>query len=251
MPMQNEFDLLEKTIKDICGNKQVCYLANPGNWGDALIRHATKVFLKQKGINYNEIMVNEPKETINKDIPECDILLYGGGGAWCELWSHANETINKLRINFDRVIVLPSTFEKNFSIPNTTFFCRDIYESKNNMPGAMFCHDMAFYIGKLTVPKGSGTGYFFRLDSESSKKIDIPANNLDISLRGNHLSDIGLFFEYIAKYETIHTDRLHVAIASCLLGKELYLYPGSYFKNKSVYLSSIKDNFPNTYFQEI
>jgi exopolysaccharide biosynthesis predicted pyruvyltransferase EpsI len=249
--MQKEFDLLERTIKDICGDKQVSYIANPGNWGDALIRHGTKVFLKQTGIKYHELIVNETAEILNEEKPEGLILLYGGSGAWCELWNHAYEIINKLRDNFERVIVLPSTFEVSYSIPNTTFFCRDIYESKNNMPKALFCHDMAFYIGKLTVPKGSGTGHFFRIEDESSQKIDLPANNFDISLRGNHLSDIGLFFEYIAKYETIRTDRLHVAIASCLLGKELYFYPGSYFKNKSVYLSSIKENFPNTHFQEI
>lgn len=249
--MQKEFSLLAETIKDICGNEPTFYLANPGNWGDAVIRHGTKVFLKQKGIKYNEIMISKTMEIMNKKACNGGVLLYGGGGAWSKLWNHGYEIINKIKQNFAKIIILPSTFAMNFSIPHATFFCRDIFESKNNIKEAIFCHDMAFFIGKLHVGQGVGTGSFFRLEAESSGRIDIPPHNSDISLEGNHFSDIGPFFAEIAKYETIHTDRLHVAIASCLLGRKLHFYAGSYFKNKAVYLSSMKDYYLKAQFHEM
>jgi exopolysaccharide biosynthesis predicted pyruvyltransferase EpsI len=46
------------------------------------------------------------------------------------------------------------------------------------------------------------------------------------------------------------TDRLHVAIASSLMGKEVHLYAGSYFKNKEVFLSTLKEYFPNVLFHD-
>jgi len=52
------------------------------------------------------------------------------------------------------------------------------------------------------------------------------------------------FFDALAPYDSIHTDRLHVAIASCLLGKKLTVYPGSYFKNEAVFRSSMDGLFP-------
>ena len=111
---------------------------------------------------------------------------------------------------------------------------------------------MAFYIGKQNFSKenGNGKGYFFRTDKESANKIKIPSGNNDISLSGNHHSDITLLFEEINRFSVIHTDRLHVAISACLLEKEVHLYCGAYFKNRAVYMSSMKDNFDNLYFHE-
>jgi exopolysaccharide biosynthesis predicted pyruvyltransferase EpsI len=249
--LQKKYQLLEKTIKNICSTGPVYYLANPGNWGDALIRHGTRVFFKQKGIKYKELMLSKDKELIGSDINSDGILIFGGGGAWCKLWNFGYEIIKKHKNVFKKIIVLPSTYEQHYSIPNVTFFCRDSHQSKKNMPDAIFCHDMAFYIGKITADKGSGTGNFFRIEAESSGKIEIPADNFDLSLQGKHFSDIGPFFNHLVRFSVIRTDRLHVAIAACLLGKEVHLFPGSYFKNKAVYLSSMKEYFPNVHFHDI
>ena len=178
-------------------------------------------------------------------------VIYGGGGGWCNLWNFSTKSVTKLNKRFN-VIVLPSTYEFIYSIPGTNFFCRDLFESKQNMPDATFCHDMAFYIGKqfLGKGKGSGKGYFFRCDPESANKIKIPSNNNDISNKGNQLSNVSQFFDEINRFEVIFTDRLHVSIAACLLEKEVHLYPGSYFKNRAVYMSSMKYNFENIHFHD-
>jgi hypothetical protein len=111
---------------------------------------------------------------------------------------------------------------------------------------------MAFWIGKQNFPKGPGTGrgYFFRTDKESPNRIKIPSGKNDISLKGDPLAGITTFFEEINRFSAIYTDRLHVSIAACLLEKEVHFYPGSYFKNQAVYLSSMKDNFDNVHFHE-
>jgi exopolysaccharide biosynthesis predicted pyruvyltransferase EpsI len=247
--MQDKFMILEEQLKAECGRNSVYYVPNSGNWGDALIRYGTLKFFND--INFNYIEVTRDKIDRLFQLSGEGIVIYGGGGGWCKLWNHAPYDVTNLAQKFN-VIVLPSTYEFNYSIPNTIFFCRDMLHSKQNMPSATFCHDMAFYIGKqfLLQGKGSGRGYFFRRDLESAKKIKIPSGNNDISLKGNHLSDVYPFFDEISRFAVIYTDRLHVAIAACLLEKEVHFYPGAYFKQWAVYMSSIKHYFDNVYFHD-
>lgn len=42
-------------------------------------------------------------------------------------------------------------------------------------------------------------------------------------------------FEYISRYETINTNRLHVGIVGYLLDKQVNFYRNSYYKNEAVY----------------
>jgi len=250
--VQKEFIFLEEKLKNICKRKPVYYLANPGNWGDALIRYGTIKFFRQAGIQYKELTIPHKIKWIKwvKPLINRGVLIYGGGGAWCKLWNTPIDFLNRVKKYFTNIVVLPSTYELQYSIDNTTFFCRDFYESKTNIPTAIFCHDMAFYIGNILTPKGTGAGYFFRTDSGSLNKFEIPPDNNDLSPGGDHFSDISTFVEKIAKYEIIHTDRLHIAIAACLLRKPLHFYAGSYFKNKAIYLSSMQNFFNNIWFHE-
>src|SRR5690606_35442984 len=50
----------------------------------------------------------------------------------------------------------------------------------------------------------------------------------------------------INHFDTIETDRLHVAIAASLLGKRVLLKRGNYYKNEAVFEHSLKGRFPNT-----
>jgi exopolysaccharide biosynthesis predicted pyruvyltransferase EpsI len=243
--MQHEFIRLEETLRRICGRGAVYYLPNSGNWGDALIRFGTRKFLRDIGLNVTELAADSSPGLLPS--LRGGTVLYGGGGAWCALWNGAARKVARFHERF-RVVVLPSTYEKRYAIPNTTFFCRDAFESQQNMPEAVFCHDLSFYIGPLASPPPSGTGYFFRTDKESSGSRKIPPENIDLSSKGRHTSDVFPFIAEIAKHSTVHTDRLHVAIAACLLGRELHLYPGSYYKNRAVFFSSMRHHFSNVHF---
>ncbi len=247
---QDKFTILEEALKRECGRGPVYYLPNPGNYGDGTIRYGTLKFFNDINLDYKEVRTKRGDWHFSSLI-RGGTVIYGGGGAWCKLFNNAVGHVTRLAQRF-KVIVLPSTYEFSYSIPNTIFFCRDMFESKQNMPDAIFCHDMAFYIGKhfSLKDKGSGKGYFFRTDKGSANKINIPQGNNDISRKGGTFSDINLFFEEINKFSIIYTDRLHVSIAACLLEKEVHLYPGSYFKNRAVYMSSMEGYFDNVYFHE-
>lgn len=247
--MQDEFTTLKETLSTVRGRGPLYYFPNPGNWGDGLIRYGALKFLYDVNLNYRELTMS--RRDWRLPVFRRGTVIYGGGGGWCELWNHSLDYVTEFTQRFN-VVVLPSTYESSYSIPNTTFFCRDMFESKQNMPDATFCHDMSFYIGEefATRGKGSGKGYFFRSDAESANRIRIPSCNNDIGLKGNHLSEVSPFFDEIDRFAVVCTDRLHVAIAACLLKKEVHLYPGSYFKNRAVYLSSMKDHFEGVHFHE-
>jgi len=244
--MQDEFGKLAACLRARARAGPVHYFANPGNWGDALIRHGTLTFFHDIGLEYQEL---RSAASYCRALRSGGTLVYGGGGGWCKYWNHSTVCVRLFRMRF-HVVVLPSTYEKPYAIPNTTFFCRDRFESKENMLDAVFCHDMAFYIGRMSVPGGEGIGHFFRTDQESRNRKAVPPGNNDLSEEGNRFSDVGPFIEAIARFSVVRTDRLHVAIAASLLGREVHLYPGAYFKNRAVYLSSMRGRFDNVLFHE-
>jgi exopolysaccharide biosynthesis predicted pyruvyltransferase EpsI len=252
--MDREFQYLAETIHATCGRGVVYYYCDEGNWGDALIRQGTKKFFRDIGQQYFEINIHEGPvfRLVNYYLPLLvkGTLILGGGGGWSNAWNKAIRVMKNIASSYRKAIVLPSTFEIRVDFPGTIFFSRDKFESMQRYPEATFCHDMAFYLGMQTGEKGNGTGYFYRTDREASGSITIPPDNDDISLKGTHLSPITPFFDAISRYRIIHTDRLHVAIAACLLGKELHFYPGAYFKNKAVFRSSIEGRYENVHFHD-
>ncbi len=244
--MVDAFAQLADLLKARCARGPVTYFANPGNWGDAMIRHGTLAFFRDLGLEFQEVRsLEEWAASRTRD----GVVIYGGGGGWSKLWVHSQQIVSRISESHP-VIVLPSSYELPFSIPNTTFLRRDRFGSKQTMPEAVFCHDMAFYLeGRLVSDgQGEGRGFFFRVDAESAGLIRIPPENDDVSFRGGHLSDTSPFYAAVDRFSEIHTDRLHVAIAACLLGKELHMYPGCYFKNRDVYRSSIESRFDNVAF---
>lgn len=249
--MKETFALLEEKLKSECGRGPVYYFANRGNWGDGLIRYGTLKFFQDINLHYKEIKSATKKDWLLPFLTG-GTAIYGGGGGWCKAWNLSERPVRKLSRRF-RVIVLPSSYELSYSIPGAVFFCRDLFESKQHVTDAIFCHDMAFYIGKqsLRTVRGNGKGYLFREDKESLlDETRIPRGNNDLSMKGNQFSDISPFLEEINRFAEVYTDRLHVAIAACLLEKEVHLYPNVYFKNKAVYLSSMKEYFNRVYFHE-
>lgn len=252
--MQEEFSILASVIWEKGRGAPIYYLPNRGNWGDSLIRAGTKKFLRHYGLRYFELAYQRKRLLwlFDRYLPLLvrGILIYGGGGSWCKLWDKSLRVMESIHASYRHIIVLPSTFELKPSFPKTTYFARDRYESMQVVPEGVFCHDMAFFLGRMDLPDGKGEKTFFRTDKESANIFPVPEGNIDISLTGTHLTTPTPFFNEIGKYSVIHTDRLHVAIAACLLGRELHFYPGSYFKNKAVFLSSMLGYFENVHFHE-
>jgi exopolysaccharide biosynthesis predicted pyruvyltransferase EpsI len=252
--MAARFEGLAQTLLELIGDSKVYYHPNRGNWGDGLIRAGTHKFLADLSIDYQEQQHKRLKSPLwlrkrlwlRKVGREESVLIYGGGGAWCRFWDHT-EHVRYLARHFRHIIVLPSSFDMPVTIPNATLFCRDDKESFRKVD-ATFCDDMAFYLGKQNVGPGQGAVNYFRGDVESARSSPLPPGNRDLSAEQNYLYPVEGFFEALEAYSHVKTDRLHVAIASCLMGKNVQLYPGAYFKNQSVFRSSIENNFPKASF---
>jgi exopolysaccharide biosynthesis predicted pyruvyltransferase EpsI len=153
----------------------------------------------------------------------------------------------------DHLVVLPSTYEFDVSNIKGKMYRRDEFESKDTNPRADFCHDMAFYLTisdsadvfKNTQPTKE-VGLLMRTDKEAfNSSVNMPTGNIDISCKGDHMSNGDAFLQEIASFESIYTDRLHVCIAGIVSGCKVQLYPGSYFKIKRIFESSIEGNFDN------
>lgn len=177
----------------------------------------------------------------------------GAGGAWNPHYDEGYRTIQRIQNRYRSVIVLPSSYDRPCAFEGVTLFRRDQDQSAQNAPQSIFCHDMALYLEPLQMKRPTthgGVAYCFRTDAESAQQHGLPPNNMDLSRMGNHYSDVYPLFEQLARYSTVYTDRLHIAIASCLLGLEVHFVGGSYFKNRAVFEASLQPYFDRVYFYD-
>ncbi|GGI81241.1 polysaccharide pyruvyl transferase family protein [Shewanella gelidii] len=86
-----------------------------------------------------------------------------------------------------------------------------------------------------------------RLDKEKTART-IPKGNLDMSTlfslgtqtKEDNIYSAQQFLTQLNRFERVITNRLHVCIASTLLGKQVEFLGNSYFKNKAVYDLSLR-----------
>lgn len=94
--------------------------------------------------------------------------------------------------------------------------------------------------------------YLYRMDIESTD-IPIPEGNLDASLTFNFgvtspmkaRYTVHHLLKFLSGYEVIHTNRLHITIASALLNKTVNFHANNYYKCRAVFEHSIMNRFPN------
>ena len=257
--MQKNFIQLASFVKDNSANLNIIYVPNNGNWGDGLIHRGQLKFFRHFGIKVNQIsrdlLVNQFRSFNKKEkerFNNSSLLISGGGGSWCRNWRDSYEFVDYSSDFFKKIIVMPQTYElPKIKTDNITYFARDEFLSKKKNPESIFCHDMAFFANpprfiNFFNRSNSKDGNFFRSDKERNPLQKIPVNNIDISTKGNHLSNTYNFFRTISKYKLINTDRLHVAIASSLLNIKTNLYAGNYPKIESIFYSSIEPFFKST-----
>lgn len=144
-------------------------------------------------------------------------------------------------------------------------FCREKYSyshlNKMKFPDNVevkLSHDTAFYLSKNDFPEGKPSHDLlcFRTDKESvmdeeTKKVvmAMAENPLegDICIKAKSFEE---FTSTIADSKKVFTDRLHVGILSAILGKTVFLFPSSYWKNKGVYEHTLSE-YDNVTFIEL
>ena len=254
------FDRLAEVLMRAARGRKVVFLQNPGNFGDALIRHGTLRFFEDIGLEVTELdmgrrdakLVAVARAALERGARP--LFLYAGGGAWCRAGDHGGRNVRRLEWLTSEIIVLPTTFEHFGLRRPLTVFRRDEFESRAAAPQSLFCHDMALYLALVEpdrllsgrTPPDRRFGMMFRTDVERRVEgYSSCRDNVDLSAQGDHLSDPSRFLREIDRYETIFTDRLHVAIGAALLGKSVRLVTGSYFKIAAIYRSSLAGVFDN------
>jgi exopolysaccharide biosynthesis predicted pyruvyltransferase EpsI len=244
------FDDLAEQIRMAAQGRPIVYIPNPGNIGDGLIRHATKKFLFDQKIAHFEINIGLRGGMLFLLpflIARRYFFIYGGGGAWhggCDFGYRACRFISKLG---GPLLVLPTTIALAPTGVGALLYRRDEGISRSCAPQSRFCHDMALYLFACDgcLPAGArgieqSTLVAFRTDNESAREQDLlPSGNLDVSLLGNHMTNAEALFEIIDRYDSVVTDRLHVAVAAMLRGKRVTLHPGNYAKISGVYHASL------------
>lgn len=242
---------LKHFLKKYSGAK-VDFYRFPGNYGDSLIWHGTKILLNELDISENYVEVDSPKN--------CDILFIDGGGNFVDYYSDVRDFLTKKSDLYKEVIILPHTIfgDRQIDVLNSlsgtiSVFCRErvsfSFLKENFSKGNIYLwHDCALYNKFSSIPDGDGILNAFRKDKESLLN-NVPYGNHDVSYNGYATKPLEEIINYLKQYEEINTDRLHVAICAVLLGKKVSLFPNSYYKNKAVFDYSLS-KFPNVSFQE-
>ncbi len=256
--MLNAFHQLAEDIKRQAGDRRIVYIPNAGNWGDGLIRHATRQFFSDYAIEVSELSLSHRWGRLHlmpwllPGLVERYFFIYGGGGAWCETYPGGMRLVRYLLRFTEHVLVLPSTYEIGLPGERGTFYSRGRRESLQTMPEARFCHDMALYLHARAPGQAvpylatKATGIFIRQDRESALgSSGLPEQAWDISAMGNERSCGDIFLRSVAAYRTIFTDRLHVAIAGCMSGRSVHLMSGNYFKIREIHQASLAEEFPD------
>lgn len=253
-----EFQALAESIADLGRNRKIYFIPSPGNWGDALINAGTVQFLNSIECAYIECqrsdLLTELSRSSEREILDA-LIIIGGGGGWCETWSSTRTFVCDISSKVSQVVVLPTTYDlepMEGTGANVVYFARDLEISSRRLPEAMFCHDMAFFL-ELDVPMESALLpriVALRVDRERSTQARNFEFSVDMSLLGDAFSSVLPLFQIINRFERVVSDRLHIAIAGCLLGKDVTLLPGIYPKSQSVYASSMRENYPHSRFVE-
>lgn len=263
----------ESIIRELKQLENFTYIPNPGNIGDMLIAFATIQMFDRYNIKYKKF-THEQNNSEN--------IVYGGGGIWTQFykadWLRFVDLFKKAK----KVIILPSSFSNCPELIDVlderfVIFCREensynYLKSAKTKAKIILDHDMAFRANISDVPTAyrksdkvmsvmeyvtdinlSKVSFLMRQDCESIGNYD---TDLDVSALAGGCETTSrnwvnfctaLMLHVVDQANTIVTDRLHVAIAGLLLGKEVYMLDNTYGKLSAVYNHSMKQ-FKNVHF---
>lgn len=215
------------------------FIRGIGNIGDEFIWAGTRELLS--GHVYREIGLDE------LPLASGELAVITGGGAWSRPYNeYMPEVLAIAEQRFERVIVLPSSFEivedrvrEALERTSAIVFAREL-ESLHQISGlcrAELAHDCAFF-ADLSAHETPGTGELnaFREDHESAGPPADELDSEDISATADSLEG---WLHTIERYAKVNTDRAHVMIAAARLGKQVRYREGNYFKLRAIAESSL------------
>ncbi len=256
---ETDFDGLAVAIGEL---RDPVSLAFRGNLGDALIRAGQ---LEIEGRSGRAV---EARLRLGKN-PQ-SVVIPGGGNLVEGYYNSAARALRSLAPDTPG-IVLPHTVRGHYFTlrrhPRLTITCREVgsYDrlvSDGIEPRRLvLCHDTAFALQGsdllASVIRGaacpSGTLVALRSDGESSRPMGsrsaAHARSFDVTgsasrhwvTAGEARRGAEHLLCFVAMFEHVVTDRLHVAVAAHLLDRPCWLLPNSYDKNRTVFQYSMAE----------
>lgn len=248
-----------------------CWVANAGNAGDALIALGTFHFFDRYGLTPTLVRQSELEK-----IRAFDLIVFGGGGNLIPNYSDGITFLEYAAALGKQIVVLPhTTFGRESELIKLSKNLRIFLREKWSFDDLVACgfprdrlglaDDLAlsiegrFFSTRARTPSRT-VAHCLRMDSESDHAFTpIPLDNYDISAtwigdlwhsRAHTEAVVKTLEAYLNQFETVVTDRLHIAILAGLLGLEVRFFQNSYYKNEAVYQYSLRHKFPNIHFSD-
>lgn len=272
--------IMEEFLRQFVG-EDVLYWPNGGNAGDSLIAAGTYQAFRRTGLR--PTFVNDSADVAGKTV-----ILAGGGNLVplyvemrrvIEKFQHSAARLiilpHTIRGNEDLLRGLPKS---------AVVFCREPASYTHvleNTPATVYLdHDMAFHLDvaefddwckrypdapglyakrreevERVVSAGGGEARFLRQDGERSAKMPPLDGTLDLATAfefgtwpDNAEKSLYCVFQAIRSAPRVVTDRLHMGVATGLLGKECDLFDNNYGKNRGIFFHSISRFAPTVRF---
>lgn len=257
-PLQNMNGALAKVLAEFRG-RDVVALLNRGNRGDGVIHLGGRRLLASL-----DVACREFHETDDLSEMRGDVLLIYGAGALSKGTHSLPRLLTEVAPRFEEVVILPSSFDLAEASVRAfadtwdrkyTVFCRELVsfdalrQAAVKPKALLLGHDLAFHadLSEWAARPAAGRAGIFRRDNEAAYG-RLP-RHLEVCIDASHGTDREpeRLLDFVARFAEIHTDRCHGAITGAIMGRKVFFYRNSYFKNQAIYDHSLAA-MPNVQF---
>lgn len=220
-------------ILDAIAGRRCCYVANTttGNWGDRLIDLGTTRFLSAAGVHFARVEESHVSFTRRDDY---DVVLLFGSGSFGSRCSDVAMRRRRIMDHFRLpAILLPSSAwdcwepfgesDHVFVRDHVSYLiCRDAYRQLGVVP------DLAEAAAIAVTTPVAECGILLRCDSAGLYPDSAVLDPVTAESLASYLATI-------AAFRRVFTDRLHVAIAAVVMGREVAVVPCRWHKIRGYY----------------
>jgi len=225
-----------------------------GNVGDTLQERALFELVKLFGLDCTWLgPVAECREPWDWELEDgrwngrtddVDALLLFGGGNMGIKGGSARIRARASRLGLP-ITILPNSWRAAETVPNCVRYTAREHGSQAYCPQAEVFPDLALSLDwnndLANRPPRKPHGVFLRCDKEARFADALPGVNQGPPFGLVGKRDVSGYVALAARYRIIVTDALHFSICGLACGRKVYLLPGTYHKNRSMYESWLRD----------
>lgn len=172
-----------------------------------------------------------------------ELLLFGGGNMGIKGGS-ARIRVKAAKLGLP-ITILPNSWRAPETVPNCVRYCARERGSHLFCADADVFPDLALSLDwdddTINLPPRKPLGVFLRRDKEARFADAVPEHNQGPPFDLVGKRDVGGYVALAARYRVIVTDALHFSVCGLACGRKVYLVPGTYHKNRSMYEAWLRD----------